>query len=248
MAPDYHKLWAALYQLRGNYPSAATHLQHAMTATDSLYRHRIDQSFAGLEKQFNYQQLKLKNQKLVINHFRVKLLVLICCIGIAGLALTFYLYRNKAKMIQLEMDNKLLEREKIHFEKEAENAKLIEQQLILQRIVITNLEQYRKNTHRKLDRIKEGFSPVNNQHFYYELYSAIDLEYNNFSSRIREVHTQLNENDILICCLILAGFDTGMMASILNIRFNSMTVRRSRLRKRLNLDNSESFIDYLRTF
>ncbi|MDX9747061.1 MAG: tetratricopeptide repeat protein [Paludibacter sp.] len=248
MAPDYHKLWAVVHQHRGNYPAAMAHLQQAMTATDSLYHHRIDQSFSGLEKKFNYQKLKLQNQKLEIVQFRSKLLVLICFIGIAGLAVTFYIYRNKAKLKQLEMDKKLLEQEKIHFEKEVENAKLIEHQLILQRIVITNLEQYRKNTHRKPEHIKEGFSPVNNEHFYHELYSAIDIEYNNLSHRIREVHTQLNENDILICCLILAGFDTGMMASIFNIKFDSMNMRRSRLRKKLNLNNSESFIDYLRNF
>lgn len=241
MATDYHKLWMKVHRQLGNYTAAMTSMEQAVVATDSLYSHRLSESFAGLEKKFNYQQLQLKNQKLEINHFRSKLLILICLFGIASLATMFYIYRSKAKM-------KLLEHRNLSSEKEMENAKLMEHQLILHKIVITNLEQYRNNTHRKREQIKEGFSPVNNEHFFHELFSAIDIEYNQLSQRLRMRHTDLNENDILICCLILAGFDTGMMASIFNIKFDSMNVRRSRLRKKLHLDNSVNFIEYLRHF
>ncbi len=248
MAPDYHKLWAALHQHRGNYPSATASMEKAMAATDSLYRHRIDQSFAGLEKQFNYQQLKLKNQKLEINHFRVKLLVLICFIGIAALAALFYVYRNKAKMRHLEMDKELLEQKNLRIEKEMENTKLHERQLELQQHILINLEHYRKNVFKNPEFIKERLSPAKNDHFFIVLTTAIDLEYSSISLRLRQSFEKLSDTDLITCCLLLAGFDTGTIASILDIKIESMILKRSRLRKKLNLDSSKNLLNFLRNF
>jgi hypothetical protein len=248
MAPDYHKLWMKVHRHRGNYPAAVASIEKAMAATDSLYCLRLDESFAGLEKKFNYQQLQLKNQELEINHFRTKLLVLICFIGIAALVILFYIYRNKAKMKQLEMDKELLEQRNLRIEKEMENTKLHEKQLELQKIVLINLEQYRKNAIKKPELIKDGFNPINNDHFFTVLTTAIDLEYPSLSQRLLQAYAQLNDTDISICCLLLAGFDTGMIASILDMKNDSMHTRRSRLRKKLNIDNSENLLDFLRQF
>jgi tetratricopeptide (TPR) repeat protein len=248
IAPDYYQLWKNVYINKGNYPKAVESLEKAIISIDSIYNNRIDESFEGLEKKYNFQKLQIQNKDLELKNVRSKLMILLSIILIAGIITVFILYRNKSRIKQLQTEGELLRQKNKHAEKEIENARLIERQLELQKIVITNLEQYRTNAIKKPEHIREGFSPVKNTHFYNELYTAIDIEFNNFSKRIREKYSELNETDILICCLILAGFNTGMMASIFNIKFDSMNVRRSRLRKKLNLDNSENFLNYLRNF
>jgi tetratricopeptide (TPR) repeat protein len=248
MATDYHKLWKKLYVSDGNYPKAIESMESVIASMDSTYKNRIDESFEGLEKKYNYQKLQIQNKDLELKNVRSKLMVLLSIIVIASIIIVFIFYRNKSRLKQIKSERELLKQKTLQAQKEIENAKLIENQMVLQKIVITNLEQYRANATKKNEHIRVGFSPVKNEHFYHELLTAVDLQYNNFSKRILKKFSQLNETDILICCLILAGFDTGMMAAVLNIKFESMNVKRSRLRKKLKLDISENFLNYLRTF
>lgn len=246
--PDYFKLWKEIYVYEGNFREAANCAEKAYLSADSIYRNRIDESFAGLEKRYNYQKLELNNKDLEIRNMRSNLLVLLSFFIIAAITAVFIIYRSRSRVTQLKTERELLRQQNIRAEKEAENARLFEKQLVLQKIVISNLEQYRTNAHKRPENIKEGFSPVKNEHFYHELFTAIDLEYNDFSKRLREKFSQLSDNDVLICCLLLAGFDTGMMASILDIKIDSMNMKRSRLRKKLNIDNSVNLTEYLRNF
>lgn len=248
MAPDYYKLLTRIYERKGNYKIATINAVKAYIAIDSTYTKRIDQSFAGMEKKFNYQKLQISNRELQIKYFRsIAIILLFLLIISIGIAVIFF-WRNRVKRKQLEIEKQLVINQTLRAEKEEENSKLLEQQLSLQKIIFTNLEQYRNNALKRPESIKEGFSPVKNNHFFQELFASIDTEYNNFSKRLSEQFKLLTDTDILICCLLLAGFETGMIASILDIKVESMHIRRSRLRKRLQLDNDVNLLDYLRQF
>ena len=110
------------------------------------------------------------------------------------------------------------------------------------------MEQYRQNAHKKKGSTHPGVSPVDNPAFYNELIACMDLEYNNISCRLKNAFPELNERDILICCLILAGFDSGMMASVLGLQLDSMNKRRYRIRTKMNLESELNMAEYLRNF
>jgi DNA-binding CsgD family transcriptional regulator len=76
----------------------------------------------------------------------------------------------------------------------------------------------------------------------------MDLQYKDISVRLREQYPNLTEREILICCLLLANFDTGMIASILDIKNESMNTNRTRLRKKLGLQNNHNLEEFLRVF
>ena len=48
--------------------------------------------------------------------------------------------------------------------------------------------------------------------------------------------------------LTLAGFESGMIATILDVKLESITKYRYRLRLKFQLQNSDNLVDYLRQF
>jgi len=84
--------------------------------------------------------------------------------------------------------------------------------------------------------------------FYEELMNHIDATHRNISTRLVETYPTLTKRDILICCLLLANFDTGMIATILEVQTESINIHRGRLRKKLKLQNQEKLLHFLQTF
>lgn len=63
---------------------------------------------------------------------------------------------------------------------------------------------------------------------------------------LREVHPNLNHKDMELASLISFNFETKAIASIQNICLNSAYVARKRLRKKLNLDKTQSLDRYFK--
>ena len=265
----YSKLWMKIYEKKADYKKALAYSQRVTAINDSLHKRNLDVSFAGLEKKYTYQRLQLKNQQLTIRNRSYIILLLIALLFIGTLSSIFLWWRNKSRKREIVAQQQLidqehqllkkettnlklaeqqLEKEKLLLDKETANNKLIEQQLKMQQILYLNMEQYRQNAHKKKGSTHPGVSPVDNPAFYNELIACMDLEYNNISCRLKNAFPELNERDILICCLILAGFDSGMMASVLGLQLDSMNKRRYRIRTKMNLESELNMAEYLRNF
>ena len=84
--------------------------------------------------------------------------------------------------------------------------------------------------------------------FYNELKTYVDMEFDNFTIRLKERCPVLTETDIFISCLLIAEFETGMIATVLNVQTDSLNKYRYRLRTKLKMSNSDNLLDYLRHF
>ena len=241
MAPQYYRLKQAISKQSGDILMALNYAEKARLATDSLQKRKLDISFAGLEKKYNYQKLQLSNQKLIIKDKQQRIwLLTITIILFAGIILVL-LWNNKVKNKQLKLDRELLEKEK-------ENNLLLEKQLQFQKILLLNVENYRRQSIKRPADVYNSMTPTENPAFYEELIACMDIQYNNISQRLQNLYSSLTNHDILICCLLLAGFENGMIATILDIKNDSIRVHRTRLRKKLKLQNSESIVGFLRQF
>jgi hypothetical protein len=143
----------------------------------------------------------------------------------------------------------LVEKEKL--EKEKENTALLEKQLKLQTILLLNIEQHRRNSIKRPEQVKDSKKGKNSDQyssFHQELIACMDLEYDNISVRLLSHFPTLSKRDVLICCMLLANFDTGMIATILEVNNHSIIVHRNRLRKRLKMQTSENLEEFLRQF
>jgi len=229
-----------------------------MQVKDSVNDRKLTVSFAGLDKKYKYQGLQIENQKLIINNKQRGLFLIFTLFVLSIMVLTVLILRLRIKKRQFDVQNELLEKEKAFVEiekdkveKEKENSSLLEKQLKLQTILLLNIEQHRKNVIKRPGIWKndsKDMQPAQNNTFYEELIAAKDLEYTDISLRLLKNFPTLSKRDILICCLLLAGFDTGMIATILDVKLESVTKHRYRLRTKLQMQNSDNLVDYLRQF
>lgn len=256
MSPDYYRLRQTIAEAEGNTLQALNYAKRVNEATDSLYKRKLDISFAGLEKRYKYQNLQISNQQLIIRNNRSRTFMMVALLMVSTLIIILLLWRFSIKHKELETQKQLLaqekelaEKEKERADKEAENNELFQKQLKLNEILLLNVEQYRKHSIKKpVNKIKEPTDPVHNNSFYQELIAYVDIQFKNISKRLAAGFPELTERDILICCLLLANFDTGMIASILDVKIESMNKQRFRLRAKLGLHNSEHLIDFLLHF
>jgi len=257
-APDYYKLWLSIYEKQGNLKEALRTAIKISDVKDSVNDRKLSVSFAGLDKKYKYQGLQIENQKLIIKN-KQRGIFLLLSLFVLSISFVVGLYwRLNIKKKQFNVQNELLEKEKAiveiekeNVEKEKENSTLLEKQLKLQAILLLNIEQHRKNVMKRPGIWKnesKEMQPVQNKTFHEELIACMDIEYTDISHRLLKNFPTLSNRDILICCLLLAGFDTGMIATILDVKLESITKYRYRLRLKFQLQNSDNLVDYLRQF
>lgn len=257
-ATDYYKLWQTIYEKEGNLKEALLMANKIAQVKDSITDRKLSISFAGLDKKYKFQSLQLENQKLVINNKQRGLFLLFSLFVLSMVVVGVLFWMLSVNKKQLDVQNELLKKEKAFVEiekdkveKEKENSTLLEKQLKLQAILLLNIEQHRKNVLRRPGIWKnesKEMQPVQNNTFYEELIACMDLEYTDISLRLLNNFPTLSKRDILICCFLLAGFDTGMIATVLDVKLESITKHRYRLRSKLQLQNSDNLVDYLRQF
>jgi DNA-binding CsgD family transcriptional regulator len=244
LAPDYYLQWQKIYEQEGNTKKALYYANKINLVKDSLYKRKLDISFAGLEKKYKFQSLQINNQKLIIKNKQNGIIIFIVLFILSLMVIIVLFWRNRVKNHELKMKQQLLT-------KEIENVNLLELQVNMQNILLSNVEQYKKQSIKRPDKpdsTKPGISPILNSTFHDELIATMDIQYNNISKRLKEKFPDLTERDILICTLLLADFDSGMIATILKIKIDSIRIHRTRLRKKLELDNSVSLINFIRHF
>ena len=257
-AIDYYKLWLTIHEKEGNLKEALRTAKTIIQVKDSVNNRKLTVSFAGLDKKYKYQGLQIENQKLIINNKQRGLFLLFCLFVISISAIAMLFWRLRIKKRQFDIQNEMLAKEKAFVEiekdkveKEKENSTLLEKQLKLQAILLLNIDQHRKNVIKRPGIWKnesKEMQPAQNITFQEELIACMDLEYTDISHRLLKNYPSLSKRDILICCLLLAGFDTGMIATILDVKLESITKHRYRLRAKLQMQNSDNLVDYLRQF
>jgi len=244
---DYYKLWQSVYEKEGNLKEALRIAIKITQVKDSLNNRKLSVSFAGLDKKYKYQGLQLENQRLMINNKQKGLFLLFALMAFSILVVVVLFWRLSIKKKQFNVQNKMLAKEKAFVEiekekvqQEKENSSLLEKQLKLRKNVLKRPGIWKNES--------KEMQPTQNITFYEELIACMDLEYTDISFRLINNFPTLSKRDILICCLLLAGFDTGMIATILDVKIESITKHRYRLRSKLELQNSENLVDYLRQF
>lgn len=250
MTAEYYQLWQELYEKQGRLPEALYFAKRVNDAKDSIQEHALSTSFAGMEKKYRYEHLSVENKNLIIQNKQNGIVILIALLIASFLFISFLYWRIKTNKRQFIVQKRLLDQEKILMKREKENNILLQQQMKMQHVLLKNVEQYRKQSIKRPtsaeDKLNESNAPkIISLHE--ELINHINVTHQNISIKLSEKHPILTQRDILICCLILANFDTGMIATILEVQPESINVHRGRLRKKLLLQNSEKLFGYLQS-
>ncbi len=245
--PDCYQLLQEIATKDKQYPLALAYAKKAYESQDSLTQQTLKTSFAGMEKKYNYERIAAENKSLIIINQRNKIAVLFLLLGFSCIIVIVLLWRYRNKQIQLKQHQELVEKEK-------ENNLLLQQQINMQNALIKNVEHHKRTAIKRLVPKSVDLSADSEDTnsdslaLYDELIASIDGLYNGFSQRLKSSFPQLTTTDILICCLLRAGFESGMIASVLDTQTDSFNVRRARLRKKLKIQHGANFTDFLAEF
>jgi len=259
-----------VYDSIGDYKNAyLTHLQFKAindSLTDIDKVHLVTQ----LEMQEKFEKrmtmARLQRQEIEAEQNKRELIYVLVIVFIAmGLIIAFLLYylqRSKSKRHRLEAEknallNKSLNLEKTTLEEELEfkNKELATNvmYMIRKNELITQISE-------KLIKSKLGFKKENQkivEEIIRELQSSTDDDvWTEFEIRFQQVHNDfyntlnvrfpnLSANEKRLCAFLRLNMSTKEISAITYQSINSLTVARSRLRKKLDLDSDENLIAFL---
>jgi tetratricopeptide (TPR) repeat protein len=252
MTVDYYKQWQGLSEREGRFSEALHFAKRVIDAKDSIQEHTLTTSFAGLEKKYRFERLSVENKNLIIENKQNGIILLVVLLLLSVVCIVFLFWRIKADRHRIIVQKQLLKQEKMLMKTEKENNILLQKQMSMQHVLLKNVEQYRSQAVKRPpstddDKLADSKIPHIST-FHEELIAHVDVAYPNISVRLAESYSNLTKRDILICCLMLANFDTGMISTILNVKSESVNVHRGRLRKKLQLQNSENLLQFLLKF
>ena len=80
---------------------------------------------------------------------------------------------------------------------------------------------------------------------WHTFYSEVDLCYNGFYSKLVKSYPNMEEREIQLCCMTIAGMETSEIAAIWHLHSASVYKLRTSLRKRLGLTSDADIIKAL---
>ncbi len=252
------------YEMEGNYKASLDYLKLHKAYNDSSYNQRSKNEFMKFEIEHKFQEKEIKliaeQEKTRFKHLMV---IFILIATILFVLFLFAIARNRANKISLQKKN--LELEKTNLKLENDNLQL-EKTNLKQDLVIKNKElttnviylveknEIIRNISEKLLKAKKSMKPENKEIIrgvLWELQQTLDNDiwdefemrfqqvHNDFYAQLQEKHPDLTPNDKKLCALLRLNMTTKDIAAITKLSQGSIEVARSRLRKKLNISNTD---------
>lgn len=217
---------------------------------------------ADSRKEFNelavkYEVAKKEHENLRLQHaaqqqrliFLVVLMLLMVATGIVG----FFWYRGKAQARLAEEHRALEETRRIAAENELQyagqllvnkNKTLLQLRGLLAENHHANATALRADIARMIEGIEKDIKTDGaNDAMLSQTAQSDDV----FIHKLQEQFPALTKNDLRLCSYIKLGFSSAEIATFLNITEQSVEVRRSRVRAKLNVPEKTKFTDFLDT-
>ena len=247
---DINTLLSRAYEANGNYQKALEYHKNLTEARDRLFNIEMARELTKQEMDFEYQkreeQLKFQQQKKELKLF---ITIAILTLGVIIIGLLYFLGRNRVKRIKSERKVLKLEKESLEQKIEIKNKELATNVMYLVR-----KNEFLNGITQKLVDLKEKLKLENQsslQTLIYDIQHSINKEvWKEFELRFQKVHTKfyenlnqkfpdLSPNEKKLCAFLRLNMSTKEIASILHKNEKSVAVARSRLRKKLNLTNTD---------
>lgn len=229
------------------------------------YENNKSSKILELEKRYKFELVQNENNKLIQQRQRVVIISFII-ITITSLIALFFIRKSfqsrKAALLSekraLEAETQLLEVESRIYQlkemaknfNEKENTFkniLLHQFNILKKVAL--IEQYTKSDNEQDLRLIKIFNEIvyEQESLNWEmLYNAMNELHNGFFERLKEQYPSLDEQEFRICCLTYAKLTSSEIALIMELKVNTVQMKRSSIRKKLGIEalgNINDFFD-----
>jgi len=259
--------WTQIDEEKGNYKESLEHFKKYTGLLASIVEENQKANFLDVQRKYNFELIRRANHELLIE--KQKYLILFLTISLVSLIFAFIVFRKKKK----EKDAILLAKQEIYHLKNiistydsvpmnsneedkktisAKNQKIreimAEQFGILKRILLLEdaLSTEEKDKSRDvLKRVYTIFYGSSDRYNWKALNEAINDLYDGFADKLHAIAPHLNNFEIQVCCLTKAGLNNTEIASVLNTTSNAIQLRKTHIRKAMQLQEQTNFLKEL---
>lgn len=230
------------------------------TALIAYYKENKNTALLDLESRYKNEQLRSENQILILN--KQKNILIGSLVGFLFLGLFAYLikrYQSNKKLLSVEkrrridVERKIRETEiKIkHLQEMSLN--FTEKENSFRSIVLhqfnilkksADLDRYVKNNNVQELRLVKMFHKIvyKQEELNWDLlYETMNELNDRFFDKLKDKYPMLNDQEFKICCLTYADFSSSEIGLILDLKINTVQMKRSQIRKRIGMEPQENF-------
>ena len=243
-----HRKIAGLCARRGQYQQALNHHQMGARCFSDFFSPEKDRALGKIEaySTLDYPKKRLEKLKKSHNNQRFLLVFLGCSLFIGSGVVLILLRRQHQKRRDLKNQQVVQQQhlERVSASLNQKDAELSEAQhlLALKNQLIQALEQ--KMGSSTLDAPMRMLTKKD----WLTFQQSFETQFPDFIARLRARFVQITSTDIRLFILIKIGLDSRCIAAISGISVESVYRGRTRLRKKLGLDNSENLENFIELF
>ena len=243
-----HRKIAELCARRGQYQQALNHHQMGARCFSDFFSPEKDRALGKIEaySTLDYPKKRLEKLKKSHNNQRFLLVFLGCSLFIGSGVVLILLRRQHQKRRDLKNQQVVQQQhlERVSASLNQKDAELSEAQhlLALKNQLIQALEQ--KMGSSTLDAPMRMLTKKD----WLTFQQSFETQFPDFIARLRARFVQITSTDIRLFILIKIGLDSRCIAAISGISVESVYRGRTRLRKKLGLDNSENLENFIELF
>lgn len=248
-----YELLIDLHESENNYKAANTYLKKAHEIDNRMVNDTIMARTTALKLEYDFakktamQQLEMQKTKL-----KMRLTLCICSLLVLSAILFVLFIRNRNKRIRSE-------KECLEKDLESRNKELTTNVMYLMR----NTDLVKKVTERLVElkpRLKSENSDIVKDIILdlefllkEDMWNEFELHFNrvhlNFYKKLKEICPELSPSELKLCAFLRLNMSSKEISCINGITVKSVEVMRGRIRKKLNISNTDTnLINYLSEF
>jgi tetratricopeptide (TPR) repeat protein len=218
----------------GDYGRALEYYDKCAQLKDSINTLENRNNVLEIQEKYNAERWKNKTMRLEANQQYDRFLLLVLVLGVVVLVLIFSLHRSRHHQ-------KLLKSETLAMKNETRLKEFLLKRLDVSKELVALMqhpkpdpEKIQAKLHALVDKLT--FNAADSK----ALIATVNELFNGFADKLAARYPVLTPDDIQLCCMIRAGFDAGIMSTIMGISFDSIYKKRSRLRKKIGIHEKEN--------
>ena len=267
----FNQAYYLLYKAEGKYKEALHYKEICSDMLDSLTLVQNETKVLEIEKKYNNAKIREENELLKITQQRNTIIIIIAIslflLSVAGYII--YRQRSKAKIYYQQTILDKMKIELLHLSAELEEKKQILQKALadkennahkLQQEIEVISYKYNRLQKQSLEtstvgkklisltkknRLEDSQLPTDKT--WHSIMTEVDKIYPQFYSLLKEAFPNLTESEYQYCYLHIFGFDANDEAKLLGINPDSIRMKRTRIKQKLEkqVDEGISLRDYL---
>ena len=238
-----YRLYIDLCESERDYQEANVYLKKLFDLRDELFNDTIASKITALKLQYDFDkratETRIKNQNKELK-YQLTLVIILSLLG--GTALLYFLAHSRNKRIRLE-------KQSLEKDLEFKNKELTSNVMFLLRnsdliySIINRLHQLKSSLKSQqateIKNIVNELQSVMKNDLWDEFKIHFNQVYLDFYKKLQEHYTDLSPADLKLCAFLRLNMSSKEIAALCGVTVKSVEVMRSRLRKKLNITNTD---------